>query len=80
MRYYIEAYGRNGHQILGNLDGQAALGPCQFPSLTTAWKYLYSPKRPAWTHISHWKLVDEKGRLLQTLYNDSMVCFIETPT
>lgn len=77
MRYYIEAYGRDGHEILGNLDGQAALGPRQRPTATAAWKRLFDRNRPTWTRVSHWKLVDEKGRVLQTLYNDSLVCFIE---
>lgn len=65
MRYYIEACRADGSPILGNLDGQAALGEPRYPERTAAWRYLYSPERPTWTRVYLWKLVDATGRVIR---------------
>lgn len=67
MRYYIEAFDKNDQPILGNLDGQAALGYPIKPWRTLAWKRLWEspPKRPTWPRVKEWRLVDEKGNILR---------------
>ena len=68
MRYYIEAYDGDDRQILGNLDGQASLGPCVLPTVTSAWKSLIG-KRPAWSRVFQWKLVDENDNVIAVRKN-----------
>ena len=69
MGYYIEAYDANGKMILGNLDGQDALGPRMKPTLCAAWKYLKSEHRPNWYRVAYWRLVDEKDNEIATYLN-----------
>lgn len=69
MRYYIEAFGHDNRQLLGNLDGQHALGDCLRPAQTTAWKHLFSPSRPAYSRVKLWKLVNERGSVQQITLN-----------
>lgn len=71
MRYYIEAFDKNNRHILGNLDGQAALGAKRFPWRTKAWKLLHQtpPGRPIWPRVVEWRLVDETGKALRFYKN-----------
>ncbi len=62
MRYYIEAFYADGSQILGNLDGQAALGEVRYPTRCNAWQVL--PIKSLKAKV--WKLVDAKGNVLAT--------------
>lgn len=61
MRYYIEAYDADGHQVLGNLDGQAALGECRQPQRKGAWQRVLKGQVRASSRIRSWKLVDAAG-------------------
>jgi hypothetical protein len=68
MRYYIEAYDHYGQQVLGNLDGQCALGNVRRPERCTAWKNLplvHGNKRPS-PRVAKWILVNEKGETIST--------------
>lgn len=62
-RYYIEAFDAEGAQVLGNLDGQAALGSPKQPLRCHAWKYLGTEKRPLYRKIRQWRLVTDTGRI-----------------
>lgn len=63
MRYYIEAYGEDGKQVLGNLDGQASI-EARAPERTNAWRRLQH--KPVSSRIRFWKLVDATGRCIAT--------------
>lgn len=69
-RYYIEAYGHDNKQILGNLDGQDELN-VQVPRQTSRFKALkYSnPKRPKYERVKYWLLVDESGSKIEHINN-----------
>lgn len=58
MRYYIEAF-RDGVKVLGNLDGQAALGELQCPLRAQRWRALGDNKR-----IDEYRLVDANGKII----------------
>jgi hypothetical protein len=62
MRYYIEAFDADGRQVLGNLDGQAALGRCKQPQKCKAWTDL--PNIRCSSRIRSWRLVDDNGRVI----------------
>jgi hypothetical protein len=68
MRYYIEALDANGFSILGNLDGQAALGEVKNPKRTAAWKRL--PDLPVGKQVAWWRIVDAKGREISRKQRD----------
>jgi len=63
MRYYIETYADYG-QVLGNLDGQAALGDVRQPTRCKAWKNIVSDKIQCAKTIKYWYLVNEYGNLV----------------
>lgn len=67
MEYYIEAFDKNDNPILGNLNGQAALGSPRLPWRTAAWRRLWEspPIRPMWPRVKEWRLVDDKGNILR---------------
>lgn len=62
MRYYIEAYADYG-QVLGNLDGQAALGDVRQPTRCKAWQDIVSGKVRCLPTIKLWYLVNEYGNI-----------------
>jgi hypothetical protein len=62
MRYYIEAYRAEGDQILGNLDGQAAL-TCRDVKKTAHFRSLINPfSRPRFVRVAFWKVIDQHGK------------------
>ena len=65
-RYYIEAFDAAGRQVLGNLDGQAALGYLRRPTRARAWRTIASGRRLAhWLpEVCAWRLVDCAGRIV----------------
>lgn len=62
MRYYIEAYDHDGRQILGNLDGQAALGDVLAPERCAAWLRIKRCEVRVSARVAYWRLVDENDR------------------
>jgi hypothetical protein len=69
MRLYIEAYDGDGNPILGNLDGQAALGHVVRPNQTAAVQHLLSRYRPKYVRVYEWRVVSEDGRRLRSIRN-----------
>lgn len=63
-RYYIEAFDADDMQILGNLDGQAALGERRAPRRCHAWSRLGTYKRPLHRRARRWQLVTDSGRVI----------------
>lgn len=61
-RYYIEAFDKDDAQILGNLDGQAALR-ARAPQRCHAWMHLGTYKRPLFRKVRRWQLVTETGHV-----------------
>ncbi len=67
--YYIEAYGANGQQILGNLDGQDVIRAVN-PRRALAYKVLKSTSgRPNWSRVKEWRLVTAAGLCLEVIPN-----------
>jgi hypothetical protein len=66
MRYYIAAFSADARQVLGNLDGQAALGDVRRPMRCRAWRIIASGRRlPHWRpDVTSWRLVDADGRIV----------------
>jgi hypothetical protein len=70
MRYYIEAFDQDGQQVLGNLDGQAALGELSNPTRSKKWRNLQrlaqSPEQLAkcCRRARLWHLVNANGTVL----------------
>lgn len=61
MRYYIEAFDAEGVQILGNLDGQRALGQMSVPTRSKAWRSVVTGALPASPRVARWDLVNDRG-------------------
>jgi len=75
-RYYIEALRKDGTVILGNLDGQAALGSPKFPQRCAMWRQLIDPKkfqRPNYVRVHSWRIVDHSGAVFATYINPKYV-------
>lgn len=72
-RYYIEAFDGDLLPILGNLDGQAALGERREPQRCHAWKHLGTEKRPLYRKVRKWHLVTESGHIIQRKTNPYFV-------
>ena len=68
MRYYIEAFDDKGQQILGNLDGQRALGDMRQPLRSKAWRVIVENKIPAMRRVVRWHLVNENGAIIDRAY------------
>jgi hypothetical protein len=69
MKHYIEAYGENHNQILGNLDGQGVIRALSYRR-TIQYKALVSgDNRPKWSRIRYWRIVTEKDEIRETIYN-----------
>ena len=65
MKYYVEAYDSNDHQVLGNLDGQAVLRVRNYKR-TKHYKNL----RTLRTHrVAYYKIVAVDGHIVETLTN-----------
>lgn len=71
MRYYIEGFDYSGAPVLGNLDGQAALGELHNPKQTKAWRNLKrmatnSPHELVKTvrRVRLWHLVNANGTVI----------------
>ena len=67
MRYYIEAFDIDDRQILGNLDGQAALGDVRRPEQCKRWQQLVRGEVQASPRVATWRLVDEHGFIVREL-------------
>lgn len=65
-RYYIEAFDAEGREVLGSLDGQAALGTVRQPRRCAAWRRIFSGRRMAYwlPTVVRWRLVDHYGKIL----------------
>lgn len=72
-RYYIESFDADGQQILGNLDGQAALGEPRQPQRCHAWAHLGTYKRPLFRRVSAWRLVTDSGHVVARKFNPFFV-------
>lgn len=72
--YYIEAFDETHRQILGNLDGQAALRVRDY-TRTAAFRQLRDPdsSRPRWGNVAYWRVVTASGRILIHIHNRSFV-------
>ena len=71
MRYYIEAFDDFGRPVLGNLDGQKALGELVEPTRSAMWKLLkhYSQTNPdklrrMFRRARLWHLVNHGGTVI----------------
>jgi hypothetical protein len=67
MRYYIFAYNREGQRMLGNLDGQFALGEVRSPERCYAWRKLL--EKQVSRKVYFWTLENEYGNFLATKFN-----------
>jgi hypothetical protein len=70
-RKYVEAYGKDGKQILGNLDGQTVYGDVNHKK-TQHYKRLkageFRGKTNSGEHkVDHYKIVDERGGHIETI-------------
>lgn len=68
MRYYIQAYRQDGTQVLGNLDGQRALGELKKPLWSHKWRRVVKGPIPAMGYVTNWALVDENDRVIDRAY------------
>jgi len=69
MRYYVEAYDKNDRQILGNLDGQAALNVKNYRRTK---RYRHLPYLQTLNgRVKYYRIVDEQGRELETVMSDT---------
>jgi len=69
MKYYIEAYGSDGRQILGNLDGQGVIRVPNF-RLTKAYKRvrdLPTNKLSLNGRVTEYRIVDHSGRVMEKI-------------
>lgn len=66
-QYYIEAFDKNGREILGNLDGQNALR-CVDYKRTLAYKGL-STLKTLNNRVKFYRVVDYSGNIRETVYN-----------
>lgn len=67
-RYYIEAYGHDHEQILGNLDGQDTVA-CTFWKRSASRKLLLSDNRPKWERVKYWLIVTEQRNIVEQIDN-----------
>lgn len=65
-RFYVEAYDRDGKQVLGNLDGQTVIN-CQDFRRSARFKALTSGKFRASERVVQWRIVDENDRVLHII-------------
>lgn len=63
MRIYVEAFGHDGRQILGNLDGQRAWQGSAYRR--TAWYRALPTLRTLDDRVAFYRIVAENGRLLE---------------
>lgn len=69
MTYYIEAFRKDGSQILGNLDGQNALRVRDYKR-TRAYKQLINKlPRPAYKNVAYW-LITKDNTVVEKLINE----------
>lgn len=72
MRYYIEAYEADGHQVLGTLDGQNVLN-CRYPARTAAVKRLIREPRERlslYGRVREYRVITEDERVVMTIRKD----------
>ncbi len=65
MKVYIEAFRADGSQILGNLDGQAAIVARDYKQ-THAYKYA---KLGLIKRVAKYRVIDTSGRVLEEWAN-----------
>lgn len=73
MRYYIEAFDIDGLQILGNLDGQAALGEMLAPRRAKAWTRLRGGRNAWGSRVHEFRLVDAHNKVLERIYRTEVL-------
>jgi len=69
MRYYAQAYGGDGGQILGNLDGQMVWNGPGYARSNHYKSLITGKSRPRWGRVQCWKIVAENGRECGMIYN-----------
>ena len=67
MTIYVEAYRADGSQILGNLDMQTAFTGVRDHKRTAHYKALRSGAYMVSRAVAFWRVVDDKGRVLETI-------------
>jgi hypothetical protein len=65
---YVEAYDDVGNQRLGNLDGQKSFIGVKDYKRTHHYKALHNGTMRAAKYITFWRIVDNKGKILETIH------------
>jgi hypothetical protein len=66
-RLYVEAYGGNGRQILGNLDGQMCWHSSRYKN--AEWYRRLSSFPTLNNRVAEYRIVDDVGRVLERVHN-----------
>lgn len=72
FRFYIHAWRNTGDVILGNLDGQAALGDMKAPMSSAQWKRLrksFPSRDQKYPRVKFWTLEREDGFVIDEIQN-----------
>lgn len=69
-KVYVEAYDENDRQILGNLDGQTVIRAKDYRR-TQHYKALVNGTISARDQVFSWRIVDEKGQVLEVVYRST---------
>lgn len=67
MTVYVEAFRSDGSRVLGNLDGQTSFIGVRDHKRTDHYKALKAKSLSVSRAVAFWRIVDEKGRVLETI-------------
>jgi len=71
-KLYVEAYGADGKQILGNLDGQNVIRTRNYKQTSTYKRLVSQPAEKLSLHgrVKQYKIVDDQGKVLAVIDKD----------